>query len=144
MQKRSWILGAGGTGTALGDAGLLVLRLGAGFLLLWLHGLGKFPPGEGFVGYVGSLGLPAPILVAWAAALAETLGAVLIAVGLLARPAALYVVLHFLGVVFIAHAGDPMSDRELGALFALIALLVATTGAGRFSVDAILGRRKGG
>jgi putative oxidoreductase len=141
MRTRNWFLAPGGTGTPAGDAGLALLRIGAGLLLLFLHGLGKVPPAEGFVGWIGGMGFPAPIVFAWLATLAEVVGAILIAVGLLTRPAALYVAVHFVVVVFIAHAGDALPDRELAILFGLIALAIALTGPGRYSVDAVIARR---
>jgi putative oxidoreductase len=80
---------------------------------------------------------------AWLAAFAETLGGLLIALGLLARPAAFYVVIHFIVVVFVAHSGDALGDRELAILFGLVALAVGLVGPGRFSLDALLaGRRR--
>ncbi len=123
------------------DTGLLILRLGAGLMLALLHGWGKFPPSEGFVGMVGGLGFPAPTLFAWLAAIAEFIGGLMIAVGLLTRPVALFVTLHFLFVVFLAHAGDPIGQRELPLLFLVAAATVMLTGPGRFSLDAMMGRK---
>jgi len=72
---------------------------------------GKVPPQEGFVGRVGGMGFPAPLLFAWLAAFAEFAGGILIAIGLLTRPISLLVFLHFVVVVFVAHAGDSLVDR---------------------------------
>lgn len=123
------------------DAGLLVLRLFAGLALALLHGIGKVPPSEGFVGMVGGMGMPAPALFAWLAGLAELVGGLLLAIGLLTRPAAIVVAIHFVFVVFLAHAGDAIGDRELGLFFLATAVLFALAGPGRYSVDAALGRR---
>ena len=72
------------------DLGLLILRL-AGGLLAFKHGWGKLvrlAGGEGrFVNSVGQLGFPMPEVFAWAAAIAETSG-ILIVIGLLTRPCA--------------------------------------------------------
>ena len=65
----------------------------------------------------------------------------MIAVGLLTRPVALFVTLHFLFVVFLAHAGDPIGQRELPLLFLVAAATVMLTGPGRFSLDAMMGRK---
>lgn len=124
------------------DAGLLVIRLVAGLSLAFFHGLGKVPPQEGFVGMVGGMGLPAPELFAWLAAFAEFGGGLLLAVGLLTRPVAFVVVAHFIIVVTMAHAGDPIGDRELPLLFLSWAVLLLMAGPGRYSVDgALAGRR---
>jgi putative oxidoreductase len=124
------------------DVGLLILRVFTGLALALAHGWGKVPPQPGFVGRVGGLGLPAPELFAWLAAFAEFAGGLLLAVGLLTRPVAALIVVHFLVVVFLAHAGDPFGDRELGLFFLVSALLFLLAGAGRYSADAMLrGRR---
>jgi putative oxidoreductase len=123
------------------DVGLLLLRVIAGLALALAHGLGKVPPSPGFVGRVGAMGLPAPELFAWLAGMAEFGGGLLLVVGLFTRPAALLIVVHFLFVVFLAHAGDPFGPRELATLFGAIALLYVFHGAGRLSLDAIIRER---
>lgn len=130
-------------GSAAADAGLAVLRVVAFLLLIVLHGIGKVPPSEGFVGMVGGLGFPAPGLFAWLAALAETVGAGLLVIGLLSRPAAMVLVGHFLFVILLAHAGDPLGDRELPIFFGATALLFLLAGPGRYSVDALIGGARG-
>jgi putative oxidoreductase len=141
VRPRRWIFGSGTAGTPAADVGLAILRIVAGALLVYLHGLGKIPPPEGFVGRIEGMGFPAPLLFAWLAALAEVVGGILIAIGLFTRPAALYVTIHFVVVVLVAHAGDTLGDRELPILFLVIALALALTGPGRYSVDgAIAGR----
>lgn len=141
MRARNWLTGgAVSTGPAT-DTGLLILRVMPMLLLITLHGLGKMPPQEQLIGWIGSMGFPAPALFAWLAAFAEVVAPALIVLGLLTRPAALFVFLHFLVVIFVAHAGDPFGDRELPIMFATIALALALIGPGRFSVDALLGGR---
>jgi putative oxidoreductase len=88
------------------------------------------------------MGFPAPLVFAWLAALAETVGALLIALGLLTRPAAALAFIHFVVVVFVAHSGDAIADRELAILFGVIALAFALMGPGRYSVDALIAGRR--
>jgi putative oxidoreductase len=126
----------------LTDIGLLILRVFSGLALALAHGWGKIPPSPGFVGMIGGMGMPAPELFAWLAAIAEFGGGLLIAVGLLTRPASLLVVGHFVFVVLLAHAGDPFGDRELPLFFLVTALLFLLSGAGRYSIDAVLKRRQ--
>jgi putative oxidoreductase len=141
MRTRSWLVEAGGT--AAGDAGLLILRLFAGLALALAHGWGKIPPSEQFVGWIGGMGFPAPAAFAWMAALAEFVGGLLLAAGLLTRPAAFVVTVHFLVVAFVAHAGDTFRERELALMFGVVALTLLLTGPGRYSADAALeGRRR--
>jgi len=126
------------------DAGLLILRVGLGLTLAFAHGWGKIPPADGFVGMVGGLGFPAPTLFAWLAGLAEFAGGLLLAIGLLTRPAAIFVTVHFLFVVLLAHAGDTFGQRELSIIFLIWAVTLLLTGAGRYSVDGMMNRRTAG
>jgi putative oxidoreductase len=142
MRTNPWLFAVGATPSPTADAGLAVLRITAGLLLALLHGIGKVSPQEGFVGWIGGMGFPAPLVFAWLATLAETVGALLIALGLLTRPAAAFVVIHFVVVVFVAHSGDPIGDRELAILFGVIALAFALIGPGRYSIDALIAGRR--
>jgi putative oxidoreductase len=126
------------------DAGLLILRVVAGLAIALLHGLGKVPPSPGFVGMIGGMGFPAPELFAWLAAIAEFGGGLLLAAGLLTRPAALLLFFHFAVVVLFVHAGESLGDRELPMMFWAIALQFLLTGPGRYSLDALIGRDRAG
>lgn len=136
--KRSELFIGHEANTQVTDVGLLFLRVFAGLALALAHGRGKVPPSQGFIGMIGGMGLPEPALFAWLAAIAEFGGGLLIALGLLTRPASLLVVGHFLFVVLLAHAGDSFGDRELPFFFLVSALLFLLAGAGRYSVDAAL------
>lgn len=142
MTRSNLLFGLPARDSAAADAGLLVLRVVAGLALAFFHGIGKIPPSEGFTGMVGGMGFPAPGLFAWLAGLAEFGGALLLAAGLLTRPAALLLVVHFAFVVLLAHAGDTLGDRELPMLFWAIALQFLLTGPGRFSLDAVIAGRR--
>lgn len=125
------------------EVGLLLLRIVAGLALAFAHGLGKVPPSAGFIGRVAEMGLVAPELFAWLAATAEFGGGILLALGLLTRPAALLVLGNMAIVSLMAHAGDPFGDREKAVLFGAIALMFLLVGAGRISLDALIRRRTG-
>jgi putative oxidoreductase len=120
------------------NVGLLILRVFAGLALALAHGMGKIPPSEGFIGMIGGMGFPAPALFAWLAAIAEFGGGLLIAIGLLTRPAAVFVAAHFVIVSFVVHAGDTFGDRELALFFLVTAIFLALAGAGRYSADAAI------
>jgi len=139
---RSILFGGAGGGSATADLGLLVLRLFAGLALAFGHGLGKLPPSARFLAGVEEMGFPAPLLFGWAAALSEFAGGILIAVGLLTRPAAFFVCVTMAVAAFIRQAGDPFNERELALLFGACAVALLLTGAGRFSADALLRRRR--
>jgi putative oxidoreductase len=143
FNPRDLLLGGAAAGSWAADLGLLLLRVIAGLALAFAHGLGKVPPSDSFVGWVGSMGMPAPGVLAWLSATAEFGGGLLLAFGLLTRPAALLVCGNMLIVTLVAHAGDPFGDREKAVLFGAIALLYLLAGAGRYSLDALIRRKRG-
>ncbi|MFI6820839.1 DoxX family protein [Micromonospora sp. NPDC050187] len=84
----------------------------------------------------------------WWAALIQLVGGLLVLVGLWARPAAVICSGSMAYAYFVVHqpvALLPMNNRgELAALFCWSFLLIAVVGAGRWSLDALLTRRREG
>jgi putative oxidoreductase len=117
------------------DAGLLLLRVSFGLALALAHGLGKLPPSDRFVSGVAEMGFPMPALFAWASALAEFAGGILLAVGLLTRPAALVVCFNMAVASFVRQSGQSFGDRELALAYMIAAAAILLCGSGRFSVD---------
>ncbi|MBU6365102.1 MAG: DoxX family protein, partial [Gemmatimonadetes bacterium] len=105
------------------------------------HGMGKLPVSDKFVEGVGSMGFPVPVVFAWAAALSESVGGILLALGWFTRPAAAMIVATMTTAVVLRHAGDPFGNRELPLLFGTVALMFLLAGPGKYSVD---GRRGDG
>lgn len=129
--------------TTLNEATLTLLRIAAGLLMAGLHGMGKVPPSEKFIEGVTALGFPAPVLFAWAAGLAELVGGIFLAIGLFTRPAALLIAVTMLVAAFGKHLEDPMKIKELSLIYFSIALIFATRGAGKWSIDHLIyGNRK--
>ena len=125
----------------LTDSALLIVRLVFGLSMAFAHGLGKVPPSDGFIGFVGSLGFPAPGFFAWAAGLAEFVGGIFIAAGLLTRVSGFFLLQTMLVAVFMAHGDDPFGKMEMGLLYATVSLALMGTGAGRLSLDRLLSSR---
>lgn len=140
MTFRSLLFGTGTT-SRLTDLGLLLIRLGFGLTLAFAHGLGKIPPSAGFVDGVAAIGFPLPTLFAWAAGLAEFVGGLLLAFGLLTRPAGLFVAFTLGVAAFGRHAGDAFADRELALLYFVVGIAFAIMGAGRYALDTSIRRR---
>jgi putative oxidoreductase len=144
------------------DAGLFLLRL-TGFGLALVHGLpkvtglatGASPMAEG----VARLGFPMPTAFAWAAALAEFLGGLLVAVGLFTRVgAALAAVTMFVAAFLRHHAFGQLlvslklryvtedtlkgwGNPELALLYLAVLLAVLIMGPGRIAFDSVVGKR---
>ncbi|MDG4786877.1 DoxX family protein [Micromonospora sp. WMMD1102] len=83
----------------------------------------------------------------WYAAVIQFVGGVLVLVGLSTRAAAIVCSGSMAYAYFVVHQPDgllPLNNGgELAALFCWSFLLVAALGAGRWSLDAALGRRRG-
>lgn len=123
----------------LRDIGLLWLRVLMGLGIAY-HGYGKIFGGglEGFAQGVAGMGLPFPELMAWAAALSEFAGGILVAAGLFGRIAAFFVFATMTVAVFVAHAADPFNVKELALAYWTMSGAVILLGTGRFSLDRML------
>jgi putative oxidoreductase len=123
------------------NLGLLSLRLGAGLIMAFGHGLGKLPPSEGFIGFVGSIGFPSAILFAWLAALSEFVGGLFVSLGLATRVSSLFLALTMAGAAFGAHGADPFAKQEKAILYLIMFLTMFFTGPGKYSVDALIDKK---
>ena len=151
MKKKIMNLLFGGAGsTAVGDIGILLLRL-AGAMMLFGHGMskmfgpGRFGPPQQLIDSVSNMAFPAPTLFAWSAALAECLGGGLVLLGLLTRPAALALSFNMLVAAFGAHADAPFfsqggASKEFAIVYAITFLPLLFLGAGRYSIDRLLSK----
>ncbi len=128
-------------GTALIEStsahiGLAVLRVYTGLSMALAHGLGKMPPSDGFIEGTGAMGFPLPAAFAWLAGFSEFGGGLLLALGLMTRPAAFFMGSTMIVAAFIRHGADPFASKEKALLFLFIAVAFACIGAGKYSVDA--------
>ncbi|MCG5515521.1 MULTISPECIES: DoxX family protein [Ectothiorhodospira] len=141
------LLFGGQTPTSMAtDAGMTVLRVSAGLMMAFGHGLGKLPPSPGFVGMVEGLGFHSPELFAWMAGLAEGMGGLLLAAGLLTRASAVAILGSMLVAAFMAHGGDPLfatggPSKELALLYAAVMVPFLIAGSGRYGVDSMFRRQ---
>ena len=123
------------------DAGLLVLRLGVGAILLF-HGLYKVTHGVAWIaGPLSGAGLPTWLQ--YGVYVGEILAPVLLILGLWTRLAALVIAFDMFMAIFLARRGDigkinPMGGGwaiELEALLLIGALALALAGGGRFGLS---------
>ena len=120
------------------NLGLLLFRAGVGLTMAFSHGIGKVPPPEQLINGITSMGLPMPIVMAWCAALAEFLGGLGIAAGLFTRLAAASLSVTMAVAFFIVHANDPLQSKELALLYLFSSTFIFMSGAGKFSIDALI------
>lgn len=128
--------------TQYSDWGVLILRVGLA-IVFFVHGLPKIKDVGKFAGFLQQLKVPAAGLMAWVTALWETVGAVLLALGL-ATP---LIALGFVVVMWVAiqsvKIGMAKADFAGGweFEFALLigALALVFLGGGALSLDAFLG-----
>jgi putative oxidoreductase len=127
---------------------LLIARIGLGVVFV-AHGWQKFDEmgvkavGAGF----GKMGVPAPELSAYFATFVELIGGAALLVGAFTAVAGLLLTLDMLGALLIVHLekGVFVSEGgyELVVALGAGALLLAVFGAGKYSVDGLLGNKVG-
>ncbi len=128
----------------ISSAGILWLRVLAGVGIAY-HGYGKVFGGhvQMMVEGVGKMGFPAPEFFAWAAALSELAGGIALVVGLGTRVAALFVFITMSVAAFVAHKADPFQAKELALAYWCASGALMGLGGGLFSLDFLLGKKKG-
>lgn len=125
------------------DTGILFLRILAGVGIAH-HGYGKVFGGDivQLTEGVTQMGFPMPIFLAWAAALSEFLGGILLMLGFGTRIAALFVFITMAVAAFIVHRLDPLDVKELALAYWTIAGALMLTGSGQWSLDYLLKKNK--
>lgn len=123
------------------DVGLLLFRAGVGSMML-VHGIPKllnfaersasFPDPIG-VGHTASLAL---------AVFGEVGCSVLLILGAGTRLAAVPFAITMAVAGLVVHSGDPWDTREKAMFYLLAGVVLALTGAGRFSVDGLVATRR--
>lgn len=123
------------------NIGILILRVFIGAAMM-THGMPKMFGGLAkFTEFVTSLGVPAPQAMAFLAAFAESFGALLLAIGLLTRPAAFMIVCTMSVAIFGAHGGAGFAKQEAAWMYLVPALMFLLKGAGKWSLDYFISRK---
>jgi putative oxidoreductase len=117
-----------------------LLRVVAGLVMIH-NGLDKLSNIQSFAdAYVSVIGLPFPVFFSYCAAYTELIGAPLLALGLLTRPAAAGLFSTMLVAMYhhVLVAGFSIPYLELSMLYAACFQLFLVNGGGQYSVDAVL------
>ena len=126
--------------------GLAILRIVLGIAFI-VHGWSKLSGGvDGVAGFFGgTLGIPAPGLMAWIVTIVELVGGLLLTVGALTQIVGILLVLDMLGAILFAFLlrGRPFVEGgaitwEKEAVFAAAALCLVLAGPGAWSADDVM------
>ena len=121
---------------------ILILRLVAGFVLLYGHGFGKlstiFTGQE--IKFFDPIGIGANLSF-YLAAFAEGICAILLMLGLFTRYAAIVLAINFL-VIFRVHFKDGYEALELISLYLFAFIAIVFAGGGKYSLDNLLFNKK--
>lgn len=134
------------------DWGLLILRLAMGIIFL-VHGWPKINPNSpfkgvaGFSGFLKQMGIPLSTFFAWVVALLETVGAVLLIIGLGTRLLGVLFAIEMLVAILVAKRrtmkipfmAQQATGWEFDFLLLAASLALLFTGAGMIALDPILG-----
>ena len=125
-----------------GDVAQLVLRAALGIIFVW-HGWDKIANTgiPGVAGFLGSLGIPLPELMAYVLAYGELVAGTLLIVGLFTYLAAKFAVVVGIVAFFTVHLKNGFVISNGGYEYILLIFAAAVslliTGAGKYSLDAM-------
>jgi len=134
------------------DWGLLILRVGMGIIFI-VHGWPKLNPNSpmkgpaGFGSSLKQMGVPLPLFFGWVVALLETVGAVLLMLGLGTRFLAILFAIDMLVAILVVKmrvmkvgfAAQQATGWEFDFSLLVISLALLFSGAGSISLDPLLG-----
>ena len=125
----------------------VVVRLIIG-VMMFVHGLDKLTGDPaGFGQFLGSLGLPAPLVLAWAVTLLELIGGAMLIVGLLTRLVAALMTVELIGAIVLVTGSRGLIgaeavgfERDLAYIAGFLVMLLL--GPGKPSIDHAIGLEK--
>ena len=126
-----------------------LLRVMAG-ITFFFHGWSKLQNPNGFIGFVGSLGFPIPVFFGWLVILLESVGGLLLILGLGVRWVSLLLAVEMVfttllvksRIGLIAPSGQPGVGAEIDLMLLAAMLALFILGAGELSLERIfIGQR---
>ena len=124
------------------DIVLLLVRIFAGFAMI-SHGFPKLQQlfsGEVIQFYdLFGMGEKFTLILA---VFAEFVCSIFLILGLFSRIAVSFLLITMLVAAFLVHSSDPFSKREMSLLYLSIFSMILATGPGKFSVDAMISKRR--
>lgn len=126
----------------LSNYGYTLFRVGIPALML-LHGTHKLEKlmAGGEIKFINFLGLGTETSLALAV-LGEFFAPIFLIVGFKTRWASIPAIITMFVAAFVAHAGEPLGEREHSLLYMIAFIAIAMIGSGSHSLDAWLQKRK--
>lgn len=124
------------------DRAKLIARLGFGGLMI-PHGISKLQKAMagGEIHFANPIGLGEEFTL-YLSIFSELICALLIVAGIFTRWASLAPMITMLVAAFIVHSDDPWSKKEFALLFFVGYMVIFLIGPGKFSLDALLNKRR--
>lgn len=124
------------------DVVIFIVRLFVGFAMI-SHGFPKLQTliNGGEIQFYDFLGLGSTVSLVLTV-FAEFVCSIFIILGLFTRVAAGFLLFTMIVAGFVVHGADPFDKRELSLLYLSIYLIITSVGAGKFSVDHMIEKRK--
>lgn len=117
------------------DIAFCGLRMAVGTIFI-AHGVPKFDPG--FSGFLGNIGMPPEAQIP--IALLETVGGIVLIIGVLSRISASMLSMNMLGAVFVVKGAESLTGQrgyELDLILLAACLVIIVAGPGRVSISHI-------
>lgn len=124
------------------DIVLLIVRLFIGFAML-SHGFPKLQTllEGGDIKFFDFLGL-GPKISLGLTVFAEFVCSIFLILGLFTRIAVGFLIFTMIIAGFVVHGADPFDKKEMSLLYLAIYLLILVLGAGRFSIDGMIEKKR--
>lgn len=116
------------------DLGLLILRVAISLLMIFPHGLGKLLNfGSRMNNFPDPLGIGSLMSLS-GAVFSEVVCSLMLILGIKTRWFSIPALFTMLIAAFVIHGNDPWMKKEKAILFAVVYLVLAITGGGKYSV----------
>ncbi len=136
------------TSTSRLDLALLIIRVIVGIVFAVHGGQKLFVFGfGGVIGFFAKIGIPLPVVAGPIVTLVELLGGLALIAGIFTRPAAILIACDMLGAILFVHLKNGFflpTGFEYALSMLAVAIGLALAGAGGYSADAAMARKRAG
>ncbi|MFY9619055.1 MAG: DoxX family protein [Pyrinomonadaceae bacterium] len=125
------------------EYGVIFIRLIVGFHLIYgtQDNVFSYARMQEFAGFLSARHVPFPLFAAFVSVYAQLICGLLFLAGAATRPAAAVMIVNFVAAIVIAHLGDAYPNMFPALMMLAASCFFLIHGAGKLSVDSVLGRR---